>query len=393
MKVETAAARGARWVRPELVAEIAFRTWTSDKLVRQASFKGLREDKPANEVVLETKQPAAAVAKGSVKDAARSASNEAEKKLAAPSPAKAGAAIGKQPRLTHPDKVLDQESGLTKQQLFDYYQQISPHILPFIGGRPLSIVRCPGGTAAKCFFQKHVKEGLPKDIGTVMIADKKGGPPEPYIQLRKADVLPELAQLNVLELHPWGSRAEDFEHPDRIIFDLDPDAAISWQTLADTAADVRARMKRLGLESFLKSTGGKGLHIVAPIAPEHDWATVKEFAHPFVLAMEAADSKLFITKMTKAARTNRIYLDYLRNERGATAVAPYSPRTRAGAPVSVTMAWSELKADAAPRCRVADFAEWKQRLRRDPWARLPAVQQRLTAEAIAAVAAKPERKK
>ena len=139
---------------------------------------------------------------------------------------------------------------------------------------------------------------------------------------------PELGQLNVFELHPWGAPASDFEHPDRIIFDLDPDASIEWKTLADTASEVRARLKKLGLESFLKSTGGKGLHIVAPIQCEHDWATVKEFAHQFVLAMEAENPSLYITKMTKAARTGRIYLDYLRNERGATAVAPYSPRSR-----------------------------------------------------------------
>ena len=393
LQVDTAAARGARWVKPELVAEIAFRTWTADRLVRQASFKGLREDKPAAQVVLEQPKSAATAEKDSAKDAAKPQAG-ADAKAGASSHAKHGVGSAqpssttsaKQPRLTHPDKILDQESGLTKQQLFDYYQAIGQHILPFIADRPLSIVRCPGGTAAKCFFQKHVKDGLPKDIGAVMIADKKGGAPEPYITFAKAEVLPELAQLNVLELHPWGATAADFEHPDRVIFDLDPDPAISWQTLADTAADVRARLKRLGLESFLKSTGGKGLHIVAPIQPEHDWATVKEFAHQFVLAMESADPTLFITRMTKAARANRIYLDYLRNERGATAVAPYSPRSRAGVPVSVPMAWSELKAEAPPKCRVAGFDAWKQRLRRDPWAKLPSLAQQLTAEAIAAVA-------
>ncbi len=408
VKIEPAAARGARWVKPEVVAEIAFRTWTADKLVRQASFKGIREDKPAREIVLEEPKSTAAAVKESAQDAAPPAKHRATSAKSTATGTKADAmaienapvttkgvpvTVSRQPRLTHPTKVLDPESGLTKQQLFDYYQAIGPHILPYIAERPLSIVRCPGGTTAKCFFQKHVKEGLPKEIGTVMIADKKGGPPEPYIKLSSAEVLPELAQLNVLELHPWGATAQDFEHPDRIIFDLDPDAAISWQTLAGTGTEVRARLKKLGLESFLKSTGGKGLHIVAPIEPEHDWATVKEFAHAFVLSMEAADPALYITKMTKAARTNRIYLDYLRNERGATAVAPYSPRSRAGVPVSVTMAWSELKKDALPRCRVADFDEWKTRLRRDPWAKLPSVRQRLTGEALAAAAQRPARRR
>ena len=400
VKIDPANARGARWVKPQLVAEIAFSTWTADKLVRQASFKGLRDDKPAAEVVLEHPKSAATATEDAAKagDTAKPANTT---KPGAPSYAKRrvgpknsiSPASTRPTRLTHPDKIVDPQSGLTKQKLYDYYQAIGEHILPFIADRPLSIVRCPGGTAAKCFFQKHVKDGLPKDISSVMIADKKGGPPEPYITLSKAEVLTELAQLNVLELHPWGATAADFEHPDRIIFDLDPDASISWQTLAATAADVRTRMKQLGLESFLKSTGGKGLHIVAPIAAEHDWTTVKEFAHNFVLAMEAADPRLYITKMTKAARTNRIYLDYLRNERGATAVAPYSPRSRAGVPVSVTMAWSELKADAPPRCAVADFDAWKGRLRRDPWAKLPSLKQRLTHDAIAAVAEKSARKK
>jgi bifunctional non-homologous end joining protein LigD len=290
--------------------------------------------------------------------------------------------------MTHPDKVIDRESGLTKQQLVTYYAEAASHILPHIADRPLSIVRCPSGTAAKCFFQKHVKPGLPKGIGSVEIVDRKSGKPEPYITLSDAAVIPELGQLNVLELHPWGAPASDFEHPDRIIFDLDPDASIEWKTLAATASEVRARLKKLGLESFLKSTGGKGLHIVAPMQCEHDWPTVKEFAHHFVLAMEAENPSLYITKMTKAARAGRIYLDYLRNERGATAVAPYSPRSRGGVPVSVPMAWSELKADAPPRCLVAKFDEWRKRLSHDPWAELPKTKQRLTQKAIAAVGGK-----
>ena len=373
--IEAAARKGARWVKPQLVAEVAFRTWTADKLLRQASFKGLREDKPAREVVREQPKPSAEQS-ADPQRLAQTAGRKGHATKAAPSGL---------PRLTHPDKLLDKESGLTKQQLAAYYAAVADRMLPHIADRPLSIVRCPGGTAAKCFFQKHAKEGLPAGLGSVDIADSKGGKPEPYITLSSAPVIPELAQLNVLELHPWGAPASDYEHPDRIIFDLDPDAAIPWKMLAAVAKDVRARLKRLGLASFLKSTGGKGLHIVAPIRPEHDWATVKTFAHQFVLAMEAGKPALYITKMTKAARANRIYLDYLRNERGATAVAPYSPRSRAGVPVSVPMAWSELKAAGPPRCLVAEFDTWKTRLRRDPWAAMPALQQRLTRKAIDAV--------
>jgi bifunctional non-homologous end joining protein LigD len=380
LAVGTAERKGALWVKPQLVAEVAFSTWTADNLVRQASFKGLREDKPAGEVVRES-------ASAGIPNA-RSATSASGKSCTQATYAASAAISAALPRITNPDKVIDSESGLTKQQFVSYYAEVASHILPHIADRPLSIVRCPSGTAAKCFFQKHVKPGLPKGIGSVEIVDRKSGKPEPYITLSDAAVIPELGQLNVMELHPWGAPASDFEHPDRIIFDLDPDPSIDWKTLATTATEVRARLKKLGLESFLKSTGGKGLHIVAPIQCEHDWPTVKEFAHQFVLAMEADSPSLYITKMSKAARTGRIYLDYLRNERGATAVAPYSPRSRSGVPVSVPMDWSELKAQAAPRCLVAEFAGWRKRLAHDPWAELPKTRQRLTQKAIAAVTAK-----
>ena len=203
--------------------------------------------------------------------------------------------------------------------------------MPHISDRPLSIVRCPSGTAAKCFFQKHVKPGLPKGIGSVEIVDRKSGKPEPYIILSNADVIPELGQLNVFELHPWGSPASDFEHPDRIIFDLDPDASIEWKTLGDTASEVRSRLKKLGLESFLKSTGGKGLHIVAPIQCEHDWPTVKEFAHQFVLAMEA-DDPFPLHHQNDEVRAHRTHLSRLSAERtrryGRGALLAAQPRWR-----------------------------------------------------------------
>ncbi len=379
LAVGAAERRNALWVEPQLVGEVAFSTWTADNLVRQASFKGLREDKPAGEVVREK------AAKGIPN--ARAASGGSKSSTAPAASFKASSSIAL-PRVTHPEKIVDRESTLTKQQFVAYYAEVASHILPHIADRPLSIVRCPSGTAAKCFFQKHVKPGLPKGIGSVEIVDRKSGKPEPYITLSDAAVIPELGQLNVFELHPWGAPASDFEHPDRIIFDLDPDASIEWKVLGETASEVRDRLKKLGLESFLKSTGGKGLHIVAPIRCEHDWPTVKEFAHQFVLAMEAEAPSLYITRMTKSARVGRIYLDYLRNERGATAVAPYSPRSRSGVPVSVPMAWSELKATAPPRCPVAQFEEWRKRLSHDPWAELPKTKQRLTQKAIDAFRSK-----
>jgi bifunctional non-homologous end joining protein LigD len=178
-------------------------------------------------------------------------------------------------------------------------------------------------------------------------------------------------------MHPWGSCNEHLEQPDRLIFDLDPDEAIPWRTVADSALDVRKRLKKLGLESFVKSTGGKGLHVVAPIRPEHPWPAVKQFAHDFVLAMEREAPSRFLTKMTKAARVGKIYLDYLRNERGSTAVAPYSPRARAGLPVAIPLSWTELKSDQRPRFQVSEFSQWRKRLGRDPWKQMLKLKQRL----------------
>ncbi len=281
-------------------------------------------------------------------------------------------------KLTHADKVIDVESGLTKQVLAEYYQEIAPYLLPHISGRPLSIIRCPNGSEQKCFFQRHLNKSLPRGVEGIDITNKEGSETETYLWLSTREALVGLAQMNVLELHPWGSTNDDVEHPDRLIFDLDPDAAITWPTLAEAALEVKARLKKLGLQSFVKVTGGKGIHVVAPLEPKLDWAALKGFAHSFVLNMEKENPAAYLTKMTKAARKDKIYLDYLRNERGATAVAPYSPRARSGMPVSMPLAWSELNEKSAPRFRVIDFAEWKSRLKRDPWEGLLSLKQSLS---------------
>ncbi|MEO6923126.1 MAG: non-homologous end-joining DNA ligase, partial [Acidobacteriaceae bacterium] len=280
-------------------------------------------------------------------------------------------------RLTHPDKVLDPASGLTKRQLADYYSAVASRMLPQIAGRPLSLVRCPEGSSKPCFFQKRVNHTLPPGVEGVDVPNKKTGKPDRYITLHTAEALVGLAQMGVLEVHPWGSTNDDLEHPDRVIFDLDPDEALPWKDLCSAAADVRRRLKKLGLESFLKTTGGKGLHVVMPIKQELGWPEVKEFAHRFVLQMESASPTLYVTKMAKAARTGKIYLDYLRNERGATAVAAYSPRARPGSNVSLPLAWSALKLAERPVFSASDFAGWKSRLRIDPWAAMPNLRQSL----------------
>lgn len=287
--------------------------------------------------------------------------------------------------ITHPEKILDPESGMTKQVLAEYFLAVAERMLPQVANRPLSVVRCPEGSSKPCFFQKHVGRGLPAGVKSIAVPNLKTGEVEQYLTLDSAEGLVGLAQMGVLEIHPWGSCNDALGKPDRIVFDLDPDAAIDWETLAASAAKLRARLKKIGLDSFLKSTGGKGLHVVAPILPEFEWAPVKQFAHAVVLEFEAADPALYITKMVKAARTNKIYLDYLRNDRGSTSIAPFSPRARAGVPVAMTLDWKELQAASRPQFHVTDFPQWRARLRRDPWRAMTGLRQHLTEEILRAV--------
>ncbi len=361
-EVPVAAAKGALWIRPELVAEVQFSTWTADQLVRQASFKGLREDKKASEVRRE------------VPDASLSQKPDPPKQVNKPAAKKLGFVV------THPDKIFDPETGVTKQVLVDYYVAVAARMLPHVTGRPLSLVRCPNGAGKKCFYQKHLGPGMPPGIDGVEIPDKKGKGTEIYVTVEGEESLAGLAQMNVLEIHPWGSTNADLEHPDRIIFDLDPDEAVSWSTLCDSALEVRERLQKLGLESFVKTTGGKGLHVVAPIRPTLGWEQIKAFTHAFTLQMEQDNGKLYISKMTKAARTNKIFVDYLRNEREATAVAPYSSRARLGMSAALPLEWAELKSSGRPKFLIARFDEWSDRLRKDPWKAMLSSKQEIPAK-------------
>lgn len=407
--------RGYHWVQPKLVAEVRFASWTTDNNIRQAAFLGLREDKSPHEVVREV-----ATVKPKSDKSSRSASTRSSQLTAGSSshtrtplkPAKSSgpSVLGHGPgvpsqragwgggpsqlpsslRLTHPTKLLDPESGLTKRQLAAYYLTVADRMLPHIIDRPLSLVRCPEGAGKPCFFQKHVNHMLPPGITGVDVPNEKTGEPEKYITITKANAKPEtlagLAQMGVLEVHPWGSKNDDLEHPDRLIFDLDPDESLPWTTLTAAAAEVRKRLKRAGLESFLKTTGGKGLHIVAPINPKLDWNAIKEAAHNFVLAMERSNPRLYLTKMTKSARVGKIYLDYLRNARGATAVAPFSPRARVGASISLPLPWSALKLPERPVFRVSDLddsgSDLRKHLRSDPWKPMLSLRQNLNPAAL-----------
>ena len=374
--------RDAIWVKPELVAEVNFTTWTESGMVRQASFQGLREDKSAKEVV---REQAGAIAKPERKSKASKSAPKPAPKSAPPKRSNDEAEVNGV-RISHPDKILDEETRLTKQQLAEYYSAVAAVMLPHIADRPLSLLRCPDGSAKPCFFQKHVGPGLPAGIGSVPVKSKSGGATEQYLTLNNTQGLIGLAQMGVLEIHPWGSRNKTMETPDRLIFDLDPDESLEWKRLVASAIEVRDLLSQLSLESFVKSTGGKGIHVVTPIRAERNWAEIKDFAHRFVRMMESSNPKLYLTKMTKAARKGRIYLDYLRNDREATAVAPYSPRARKGARVAMPFTWNELKKmTARPDFAVANFSDWKSRLKHDPWAKMESIHQSLTTHALRAV--------
>jgi bifunctional non-homologous end joining protein LigD len=380
--------RGVHWVKPELVAQISFSNWTHDNLIRQAAFKGLREDKPARDVVRESAEPLEPTKSSKTPPAEPERESNpgrsthiANKSVSAFASKTASASKTNLP-ITHPEKILDPESGMTKMMLANYNLAVADHMLPHIADRPLSIVRCPEGIGKPCFFQKHIGMGLPPGISSVPVPDKKGGPIEQYLTLDSPEGLVGLAQMGVLEIHPWGSKNESLEKPDRIIFDLDPDEAIDWKTLAATAMELRSRLENLDLKSFVKTTGGKGLHVVVPIRAENEWPLIKEFAHDVVLGIEKKNPSLYVTKMTKALRENRIYLDYLRNDRGSTAVAPYSTRARPGAPVALPLDWKDLNEKTRPAFHVRDFDSWKKRLNTDPWAEMSKLKQRLSAKAI-----------
>ncbi|MFN3671252.1 MAG: DNA ligase D [Bosea sp. (in: a-proteobacteria)] len=347
--------RGVVWVRPELVAEIEFRAWTASKTLRHASFVALRDDKPAGEVVAE--QPAAeddapgagkAASKRQAKSNPKSGSKgkaetAASPKSGADSARRAVARAVTSLELSNPDKPLWPDVGLTKQGLLDYYAAVWPAMQRFVVDRPLSLLRAPDGVTKHVFFQKHGSPGMHEAI-----LRRKDSDGEELLFIRDFDGLAALVQMGTVEIHVWGASMESIEQPDQIIFDLDPDPGVPAERVRAGAFTVRERLAELGMKSWLKSSGGKGYHVVLPLKPKADWARVKGFARDFAQALEQAEPKLYTAKLAKAARKGRIFVDYLRNGRGATAIAPYSTRARKGAPVSMPILWEELEAGIAP---------------------------------------------
>jgi len=268
-------------------------------------------------------------------------------------------------KLTSPDKVLFPDPGITKQQLAGYWEQVAAHALPFIAGRPLTLKRCPGGYGAQCFYQKHVGVGVPAVVARIAVRAGE----EPYAMVDGLPALLGLVQISVLELHVWGSRAEHIEQPDIIVFDLDPAEDVGWRDVVDAAFLIRERLERLGLRGFVRVTGGKGLHVVVPIVPGPEWPAVIEFARTFVNDIVREDPRRYTASIAKSQREGKIFIDYLRNDREATAIASYSPRARAGAPIALPIEWEQLDRDSetAPRYGLLDVPSLVGRRERDPW--------------------------
>jgi bifunctional non-homologous end joining protein LigD len=365
----------AHWVRPDLVGEVQFTEWTSDGRLRHPSFQGLRADKDPREVVREVPGP--------VKEAAparphRGRSREGEALGSKRGPRTGGEDHVAGVRLTHPDRVLYPPQGITKRDLAVFYESIAGWILPHVKGRPLTLVRCPEGAEKGCFYMKHSGVWAPPALRRVKIQEKtKVGE---YLVADDLAGLVSLVQMGILEIHTWNAVADEIERPDRVVFDLDPDPSVGWDRVVEAAQTVRQRLDALGFESFVKTTGGKGLHVVAPLRPASTWEESFAFSRAVAEEMETRQPKAFTTAMPKARRRGRILVDYLRNNRGNTSIAAYSTRARPGAPVSAPVTWKELAEGVAPdQFHVGNLRPRLEALKADPWKGYATVRQRITA--------------
>lgn len=328
------------WVEPQLVVEVKFSEWTADKILRHASFQGIREDKPPSQITGDTPVPPPV----SIPEIS----------------------------ISNPDKVFYPESGLTKGEIAAWVASMAQWILPHVADRPLMVLRCPDGYAGNCFYQKHYENMQPP-----VYPVKVPGDDDPYITVRDAEGLLGLVQMGVLEIHPWGSRNDRLDRPDRMIFDLDPDAEVPFEAVTLAARDLKRRLDDLGLRSWLRWSGGKGLHVVVPLARRHSWEEVKDFSRTLAQRMAREQPQVYIAKSSRQQRKGKIFIDWLRNGMGSTAIASWWFRAREGAPVAVPLEWAAL--DGA-----MDLDSWRVPLvqppRRDPWAGFFETEQIITAE-------------
>lgn len=373
--------RNAIWVKPELVIEAELSGWTDAGLVRHAVFKGVREDKPITAVVREMPRrkiddpPATVTANARPARTAKTTLPRKKNMKSAAVPAASAQNANTSPsavKFTNPDRVYWPDIGFTKQQLAEFYRAIWDWIAPHIVRRPLSLLRCPNGVGEECFVQKHIHSTF--DRRHIVSTDDRG---DEVMAIETRDGLLALVQAGVLEVHVWGTTIDRIDTCDRLVFDLDPAPDVGWSAVITAAREVRDRLAAVGLESFVKTSGGKGLHVVAPIEGA-DWNAAKAFTKSIAVAMARDAPRQYLATMTKSARQGRIYIDYLRNGRGQTAIVAYSPRARPGAGVSTPIDWSELTAKLTPdRYTVLNLRARLARLRNDPWAEIGNVRQRL----------------
>ena len=347
-------ARGAIWVKPSLVAEIEFKNWTGDGYLRQPSFKGLREDKKAGEVNREGMSP-----------------SDSEPLPTMRRSSVAGVS------LSNPEKILYSQHAISKRDLALYYELVAPWMLPYVVHRPLTLVRCPNGYDQPCFFQKHDVDAYPDNLQRVTIQEK--GKPEHYLSVQSVAGLISLVQMGVLEIHTWGARIDAPQHPDLLVFDIDPQEQLPWETVVGGAQTLHTLLGELSLVSFVKSTGGKGLHVVVPITRRHSWNEIKTFAKAVAGLLVQFDASLYTAKIAKHAREGKMYIDYVRNSEGATAIAPYSTRARQGAPVAVPLSWDELDEGITSNYfTVKNIRHRLTHLKTDPWEGFFSVRQSIT---------------
>jgi bifunctional non-homologous end joining protein LigD len=387
------------WVKPELVCECNFAEWTDERIVRQASFVGLRNDKPARQIVRETPREGAAVeqhsSKGSSEAPAKTrAARGSASKAAAPASAAAESATASvtskhatkkgastesvaRVRISHPDRVIDKQTGTQKIGLVQYYESIADWMLPHLQDRPVSLVRAPDGIGGELFFQKHSQK-----LSIPNVTQHPGLDPghPPLITIETVKALVGAAQMGTIELHTWNALASNIEKPDRMVFDLDPDPVLGWDKMIEAAQLTRTLLEELGLVSFCKTSGGKGLHVVVPLAKQAGWDEVKAFSQAVAQHMAATLPKHFAAKMGPQNRKRKIFVDYLRNNRGSSTVAAFSARARPGLGVSVPLAWDEVESTTAgDQWTVANVHERLEALHEDPWAGYAKTRQRITA--------------
>ena len=333
------------WVNPEKVCEVSFAQWTSEGILRHPVFVGMREDKPAKDIGMEK-------------------------------PNKTRGKLKLAREISSPEKVLFKKEGKTKKDVAEYYQAVAKAMLPYMEDRPLSLVRCPNGSEGTCFFQKHFTGNVPESFNTFPVKEDEGE--GIYLAIDSVDGLLELVQLNAFEIHAWNTHKDDYMHPDQIVMDFDPGPGVPWSEVVDAAFELKEMLDDLELQSFVKLTGGKGIHVHIPVMPLYDWDQIKSFSQSLALELVTRNPKKYVANMAKKLRNKKIFVDYLRNGYGATAVVPYSLRARASTAVALPLEWSELKKVKDPQEFTMDKALKKIKSRKkDPWAGMLKLKQRI----------------